>query len=59
MKSIPRTVCEEIEPTPGDDLTSLLWFVSRTTIKVYVRKGWLRRDNGKLILTAKGFKEEA
>jgi hypothetical protein len=59
MKSILRTVCEEIEPTPGDDLAYPLRFASRTTIKVYVRKGWLRRDNGKLILTEKGFKEEA
>ena len=57
MKSILRTVCEDIEPIPGADLTSHLWFVSKTTIKVYVRKGWLKRDNGKLILTAKGFKE--
>lgn len=57
MKSILRTVCEEIEPIPGADLTSSLWFVSKTTIKVYVRKGWLKRDNGKLILTEKGFKE--
>ncbi len=59
MKSILRTVCDETEPIPGADLTSSLWFVSKTTIKVYVRKGWLRRDNGKLILTEKGFKEGA
>jgi hypothetical protein len=57
MKSILRTVCEEIAPTPGADLTSQLWFVSKTTIKVYVRKGWLKRDNGKLVLTEKGFRE--
>jgi hypothetical protein len=59
MKSILRTVCEEIEPTPGDDLTYPLRFASRTTITIYLRKGWLKRDNGKLILTEKGFKEEA
>ena len=59
MKSILRTICEETEAEPHADLTSHLWFVSKTTIKVYVRKGWLRRDNGKLILTAKGFGEGA
>ena len=59
MKSILRTVCDEIEPEVGADLTYPLGYVSKTTIKVYVRKGWLRRDNGKLILTAKGIKEGA
>ena len=59
MKSILRTVCDETEPIPGADLTYPLRFASVTTIKVYVRKGWLKRDNGKLILTEKGFKEGA
>ena len=59
MKSILRRVSEESDIVTGDDLSYLLRFASQTTIKIYVRKGWLRRDNGKLILTEKGFKEGA
>jgi hypothetical protein len=44
-----------VDATPGTDIASRLNWVSESTIRRYIRLGWLRRVGIGLVLTHEGY----
>lgn len=55
-----RLACENsygyFDATPGTDLASRLYNVSESTIRRYIRRGWLKKVGSGLVLTQAGYK---